>query len=411
MQPFAAIAILLTLSALFSFVNERYIRLPTTVGVMLIALLMSLGLIALNAMGVGVERFSRPFVEHIDLNKALLQWMLGFLLFAGALQIDLNELLRQGRGIALLATVGTVLSMLLCGGLALAVCRLLHIELPVIYCFLFGALISPTDPVAVIALMKTTSVPKGMQVLVTGESLFNDGVGVALFLTLLSLATQSSVITPVGVAWLFCRQTLGGIVLGLAAGSFVYQLIKRVDNFHVETLLTLALAMGGYALGDALHTSAPIAAVVSGLLIGSRGKRSGMSPVSRERLDLFWELIDEILNAVLFVIIGLELLHTPFNYYYALASLLLIPGVLLARWLSVMAIVKSLAARHLFTRLTVPLLTWGGLRGGLAVAMALSLPAGQYRNAIVAITYGIVLFSILVQGTTISRVIRRYRPI
>jgi CPA1 family monovalent cation:H+ antiporter len=409
-DKFQVLAILVSLTALCSFVNYRYIRLHTTIGVMLIALVASLVLVVLGeALGLGITSFAHRLLQQIDFNEALLRWSLGFLLFAGAMTVDAGELGRQRVPVALLATFGTAASMFIVAGLSYVALRAVGLEQRPIYCLLFGALISPTDPVAVLAIMKSAGAPKAIQTKLAGESLFNDGIGVVLFLTLLELLGDHA---PHGVGpvfWLLAREVLGGALIGLLAGLLVYWMLRQVDNYHVEILLTVALAMGGYALAEALGTSAPIAAVVSGLLIGNRGSTFAMSEETRRNLHVFWELIDEILNAVLFLLIGLEVLVLPFNHRHIIAGLLIVPIVLVARWASVAGAITALARRDKtrFGAGTIRILTWGGLRGGLAVAMALALPAGPQRNTILAITYGVVIFSIAVQGTTIKGVVRR----
>ena len=408
MGLFQVIAILLTLTALFSFINDRYIHLHTTIGVMLIALLLSVGLIFLGGFSLGIEPFARRLLSHVEFDEALLQWMLGFLLFAGSLHVDLAELKRQRGLIALLATAGTVLSMLLVGLLTFIALHAIRLPLPLLHCMLFGALISPTDPVAVLAIMKGAGAPKSIQTKLAGESLFNDGIGVVLFLMLLGMATGKSSASVSSVTWMLLREVIGGGLIGFIAGAFVFQLLKRTDNDQVEVLLTLALAMGGYALAQALHTSAPIAAVVSGIFIGNTGRSFGMSDRTREHLDLFWELIDEILNAVLFMLLGLVVLTFHIGLRHLLAILLIIPIVLLARWCSIAGAIKILSRKRPFRRGIIPILTWGGLRGGLSVAMALSIPHNIGRSTIIAITYGVVIFSIAIQGTTIKTVVRRY---
>ena len=407
MGTFQVIAILLTLTALCSFINYRYLHLHTSIGVMLLSLLLSLALVLLGDSGLGITPFAKNLLAHVNFNEALLQWMLGFLLFAGAMHVDAAELARQRGVVALLATAGTAASMSIVGGLAFVSLRCVGLQMPPLYCMLFGALISPTDPVAVLAIMKIAGAPKSIETKLAGESLFNDGIGVVLFLTLLAIAQGNQSTSFTAVTWLLLREVIGGALIGFLAGALVFQLLKQVDQYQVEVLLTLALAMGGYALADALHTSAPIAAVVSGMLIGNTGRSSAMSTQTRNHLDTFWELIDETLNAVLFLMIGLVMLTLHFNHRHWLAVLLIIPVVIFARWCSVAASIALLSRRRPFRRGIIPILTWGGLRGGLSVAMALSLPQSPWRATIIAITYGVVIFSIAIQGTTIKRLVRR----
>lgn len=408
MGVFDISAILLTLAALFSFINYRFVRLPMTIGVMVIALAASLMVVlAGELVAPQLKTPAEYLLSQIDFDETVLHGMLALLLFAGALHINLGDLGEQKGAIALLATVGIAVSTLLIGSMTWVVLGWLSIPVPFIYCLLFGSLISPTDPIAVLGILKTAGASKSLETKTAGESLFNDGIGVVVFLVLLQVA-QGEDLSAGDVAWLFIKEAAGGLVFGLAIGLVAYQLLKRTDNYQVEIMTTLALAMGGYALAEALHVSAPIAVVVAGLLIGNQGRSFAMSNVTRDRLDSFWELIDEILNAVLFVLIGLEVLVMPISGGYLVAALAIIPITLLARFISVWGVLAALRRRRDFSPGAELILTWGGLRGAISVAMALSLPAGDYRSVIVAITYGVVIFSIIVQGLTISRLIKRY---
>jgi CPA1 family monovalent cation:H+ antiporter len=408
------VATLLVLAAAFSYVNHRLLRLPTTVGLMALTLAASLAVVAVGLVFPVVEERAAAFVRPIDFNRAVFQGMLGFLLFAGALHIDLGDLTRQKAAVAVLATVGVVLSTLLVGALTWGLLAVAGVPARPVYCLLFGALISPTDPVAVLASLKRLGTPKALKVTIAGESLFNDGVGVVLFVGLLEVAAGGPGFDPGYFAVLFVRQAVGGAAFGLAAGYLVYRLLKSVDDHHVEILLSLALVAGGYALADALHVSGPLAMVVAGLLIGNPGRLFAMSPTTVERLDLFWEVIDEVLNAVLFVLLGLEVLAVTFTARYLAAGLLAVPVVLLARLVSVGLPVWLLRRRRPVPRGAVRVLTWGGLRGALSVAMALSLPrevagvAVPEREVILVLTYVVVIFSILVQGLTIGPLARRW---
>lgn len=406
MDLFNILAILLTLTALFSYLNHRYIGLPVTIGVMLIALSMSLLLNLLGSFGLDLEQQAERMLREIDFDKTLLHGMLSFLLFAGALHINLNDLAERKWSISLLATVGTLLSTFIVGTLAWWVLGWFGIELSYIYCLLFGALISPTDPIAVLGILKHAGAPKSLEIKISGESLFNDGVGVVIFLVILEVATGTHQPSVGHIGLLFTQETVGGGLFGLALGYLAYQMLKSVDNYQVEILITLALVTGGYALADALHLSGPIAMVVAGLLIGNHGRLFAMSEKTRDRLDVFWELVDGILNAVLFVLIGLEVLVLTFTQQYLLASLLMIPLVLLARFIAIGIPVTLLRPFRVFSPGAVRIMTWGGLRGGISVAMALSLPLGPQRDVILAITYVIVIFSIVVQGLTIGRLIK-----
>lgn len=394
------------MAAAFSYLNYRFLKLPTTIGLMALTLVASVGLLALGPFVPAVADRARAAVERFDFDEALLHGMLGFLLFAGALHLDLGDLHRHRGPIAVLAAVGVLLSTLIVGGLMFGVFQLLGLPLRPIDCLLFGALISPTDPIAVLGLLKQIGAPKTLEVQIAGESLFNDGVGVVLFPGLLEVASGGDRTDPAHFAALFLREAVGGAAFGLAIGLLVYRLLKSVDNYQVEILISLALVAGGYAGAEALHLSGPIAMVVAGIVVGNQGRRYAMSSTTEANLDLFWELVDEILNAVLFVAIGLELVVLEFSTATLSAGVLAIPGVLVARLASVGVSARSLRRWERFDPAMLPVLTRGGLRGGISVALALSLPSGPAdrteaaREAILATTYVVVVFSILVQGLT-----------
>jgi len=398
------LTILICLAALFSYVNHRLLKLPITIGLMAVALVFSLVLLGLGKLGFGVEAKAQRFIGAIDFNEALMHGMLGFLLFAGSLHVKLDELLDLKWVIGTLAVVGTILSSLLIGALGYWLFDFVGLPLPFLYCLLFGALISPTDPIAVMGVLRQARLPKALEMKIVGESLFNDGVGVVIFLVVMNLLPKASV-SVTDVLALFAKEALGGAALGLALGYVAYRMLRSVDNYQVEILIALALVMGSFGLADLLHTSGPIAVVVAGLLIGNQGRQWAMSDTTREHLDNFWELLDELLNAVLFVLIGLEVLVLSFQRPYLMAGLVAIPLVLAARWLSVVVQVKAFSFVREFSARTITILTWGGLRGGISVALALSLPVGPMRDAVVTITYAVVVFSILVQGLTLNQVL------
>ncbi len=406
MKLFNILAVLITLSAGFSYINHRFIRLPTTIGLMAIALLVSLGLIALGPLGFGLKEDARLLLNSVDFDETLLHGMLSFLLFAGALHVNLADLAKQKYIIGTLATLGVIGSTFIIGFASLWVLGWLGIELPFIYCLLFGALISPTDPIAVMGILKKAGVPESLETKITGESLFNDGVAVVVFLVILEIATGTQGVTAASVAALFLKEVVGGLIFGLLIGAIAYWMLKSVENYQVEILITLALVTGGFALADVLHISGPIAIVVAGLLIGNHGRMLAMSDEVRDHLDKFWELVDEILNAVLFVLIGLEVLILTFNRAYILAGIILIPLLLAVRFVCVGIPVVILRRFRTFSPHVIKILTWGGLRGGISVALALSLPAGENREAILTVTYAIVVFSIIVQGLTIGRLVK-----
>jgi CPA1 family monovalent cation:H+ antiporter len=408
MDMLTIVSVLISLSAVFSFINYRYFHLPRTIGLMLFALVLSIALIGIGRAGWDIRAQATVLIQRIDFNRLLLQGMLSFLLFAGALHVEANELLQHKWLIFTLATAGTILSTFLVGILAWQVLPLVGPAIPLTYCLLFGALISPTDPVAVLGILKDLKVPKSLETQMTGEALFNDGVGVVLFIILMRIAAGDPGTSLGQSALLFAEEAFGGILVGLAIGWIAYQMLKRVDNYQVEVLITLGLVMGGYDLAHTLHTSGPLAIVAAGLLIGNQGRAFAMSETTRKNLDTFWELIDEILNAVLFILIGIEVLVLEISFHYFLAGLVIIPLVLLVRLVSV-GIPFGLLGQQLPSRKNaVKTLTWGGLRGGIAVALALSIPQVPQRGIIIFITYMVVVFSIVVQGLTIKKFLKRW---
>lgn len=404
------LALLISLAALFSYLNAKLIKLPTTIGLLLISLLMSVAIIASGKLGLGLEDSARHLLASIDFNQTLMHGMLSALLFAGALHVHLDELAKQKWVVAILASLGVITSTFMVGFAAYYLFALLGLQIPLIYCLLFGALISPTDPIAVIGILKTVGAPKALETKIAGESLFNDGVAVVVFLVLLGFAGHGhgeGDVSVSAVLTLFAQEAIGGAVFGLVVGYIVYKMLESIDNYQVELLLTLALVLGGYALAMKLHISGPIAIVVAGLLIGNSGRRFAMSDKTRQNLDTFWELVDEVLNAILFVLIGLEILVLAYNPEYLWAGLIMVPVTLLARFISVGVPISLMKKRRAFTPRTIRILTWGGLRGGISIALALSLPAGVEREAILAITYIVVVFSILVQGLTVGKLVVR----
>jgi CPA1 family monovalent cation:H+ antiporter len=402
-------ALLISLTALVAWLNHRFIRLPGAIGVMGISLVLSLGLVAMGRLGFGgITDQAEALVASIDFSTVLMQGMLSVLLFAGSLHINLADLSSRRVPIAVLATAGVLLSTAVVGTAAWATLATLALPLPLIDCLVFGALISPTDPIAVMGILKSVRAPKGLEITITGESLFNDGVGVVLFAVLLGLAAGARPISPWGIGLLFLEEAVGGVAFGLAVGYVTYLLLRSVDNYQVEVLLTLGLVFGGNALASRLHVSGPLAMVAAGLLVGNQGRLFAMSDVTRQHLDTFWELLDEIFNAVLFVLIGLELLVLDFRPGVVLASVVMIPVVLAARFASVGLPVVALRPWTQISPHAVKILTWAGVRGGISVALALSLPAGPERRVFLPMTYVIVLFSILVQGLSLGRFVRRF---
>jgi Na+:H+ antiporter len=405
MSLFALFALVLVVAALASFVNYSFIGLPTTVGVTLIALVLSLAVVVAGSLAAPLRSTAEELLQRLNFGEVVLDGMLAFLLFAGALNVDVNELLGQKLTVAVLASVGVVISTLVVGAAMWALGRVLGLGLDLTDGLLFGALISPTDPIAVLGMLRTTAAPKSLQAQMAGEALFNDGMGVVAFSVILALrASVAPDVATVGL--LLGREVVGSLLLGLAAGWVTYRMLRSVDNYQVEVLLTLALATGLYKLAAALHTSGPLAVVVAGLFIGGAGRASAMSPRTREHHDMFWELVDEILNVVLFVLIGFEILVVKLSMGLLAmggAAVLLVLG---ARYLSVGATVLALRRLRPFEPHAVKILTWGGLRGGLSLAMALSLgPQVASRHTIQAVTYVVAVFSIAVQGLTFGKLL------
>ena len=420
MDLFDAIAILITLAAVFRYCNVRFIRLPPSIALMLMSLTVAVALMIAGwvwpGLGHGVEQQVRQWVGGMNFGTFLMKYLLGFLLFAGALHVNLGDLMRSRWAIATFATLGVIGSTFAVAGLTLALTGVMSLNLPWIYCLLFGALISPTDPIAVLAILKRAGASKQLETRIAGESLFNDGIGVVVFVVVAGLATGDGHSAGAGdIALLLVGEAVGGVALGLALGYAGYRVLKSIDSYAVEILVTLALVMGGYALAHAIHTSGPLAMVVAGLMIGNHGRELAMSKNTREHLDTFWELIDEILNALLFVLIGLEVVVLRLTGWHLLAGLAAIPLVLLARLTSIGVPVSVLSRWQPAPPRSVRIMTWGGLRGGISIALALSLPAATAdqaaaRDLILTMTYVVVAFSILVQGTTVQRLVRAGQP-
>lgn len=407
-SPFAITSTILALAMSLAYLNHRFIKMPSTIAVMTGSLIISLGLLLSQYLGYhALQAQAASALSKIDFYDILINGMLGFLLFAGAINIDIQELKKQKWEVGILATVSTLASTLIVGAVMYYLLPLLHIQLPLIYCLLFGALISPTDPIAVLAIFKDLGAPRRLSVIVESESLFNDGVAIVIFLTLYQLAFNGQSITLHAVAFLFLKQAVGGILYGTGLGVLTYWLIKPITDHKMEILITLTAVMAGYSFGQSLHVSAPLAIVVAGLFIGNRGRDFYMSKRARESLDTFWGLIDEVLNAILFLLIGLEILIIKFTASELALAVFAIPVVLLTRYVTVAFPITILKRWRAYNPHAINVMAWGGLRGGLAVALALSLPNTANRHLILVLTYTIVLFSILVQGLTIRPLIRR----
>jgi CPA1 family monovalent cation:H+ antiporter len=407
MELYYSLSILIVIAAFFSFLNVRYLKLPSTIGVMLIAMLASVALIAAGRaypeLFTGFTGF-KDIIAGVDFSEILMGAMLNFLLFAGAIHISLHELRRQRIPIMIFSTLGVVISTVVVGLVLYFVFDVLRYPIPLIQCLVFGALISPTDPIAVIAILKKAEIRKSLEIKVAGESLFNDGVAVVLFAVLLQLARGSDVdLTFIHISGLFLREAGGGLLVGLVIGYIGSHGIKGVDNYNVTVIITLAVVMGGYLITRQLHVSGPLTMVVAGLVIGNYGETIGMSALDRNYLYKFWELIDEILNAILFLIIGFELLLIPeLAQYWEMGSLSILI-VLMARFLSIWLPIRFIPRIGTFDKRTILILVWGGLRGGVSVALALTIDKGLHQNLFLSITYYVVVFSIVVQGLSIGK--------
>ncbi|MGV9011461.1 MAG: cation:proton antiporter [Flavobacteriales bacterium] len=407
MGSFSVFSLLIVIAALFAYVNFRFLKLPASIGLMFIALLFSVLLVAVGKVEPHLVGDVRTLVERLDLSRLLMNNMLGFLLFAGAVNIKIDALRQEKWAVMALSTVGVVTSTLLVGSLMFVLLPLFGIEMQFLHCLLFGALISPTDPIAVLGILKDAKVPPSLEMKIAGESLFNDGVAVVVFLTILEVAESPGSFGTMDVVRLFAQEALGGIAFGLAVGWVAFLLMRSIDNYKVEVLITLAVVMGGYSLARVLHVSGPLAMVVAGILIGNHGKKHAMSKTTEEYVDKFWELIDEILNAVLFVLIGLELLVVkldPVHFAVGGIAIVLILGV---RYVSVWVPAQLIRFNERMGHKTLLMLTWGGLRGGISIAMAISLGTTFDRGFWITLTYIVVTFSILVQGLTIGKLARR----
>lgn len=409
---FEIAAVFIVITALLAYLNERFLGLPMAIGVMVAALLLSLALLGLDAAGIdfGLRQQQESLLRSIDFSAVLMQGMLSMLLFAGALHVDLSRLRAYRWQVGVLAVGSTVVSTVLVGMAAWLVFPRLGVELPLIYCLLFGALISPTDPIAVMGVLKTAGAPEDLELVITGESLFNDGVGVVVFSLLLGVAVSGVVPTAGDSVLLLLREAGGGLLFGAVLGYLTFRLLKSVDSYQVEVMLTLAVVTGGYALASRLHVSGPLAMAVTGVIVGNGGRALAMSDLTRRYVDLFWELVDGILNAVLFVLIGMEVVLVAFSAGIFAAAAAAIVMTLAARALTVGVPVDLMRRSFRLPKGSGRVLTWGGLRGGISVALALSLPVGPHRDLVLAVTYCIVVFSILGQGLTLGKVIAAVLP-
>jgi CPA1 family monovalent cation:H+ antiporter len=410
---FFIITILVVLSALFGYINVRFLKLPNTIGLMLITIVFTFGVFAISYFDSTLLDAERFIIRQIDFKSVLLDVMLSFLLFAGALHTNFEQLKIQRWPVLAFSTFGVLVSTFLVGISVFVILKLIGLDVGFIYCLLFGALISPTDPIAVLGILKKAGVPKKLEAKIVGESLFNDGVGVVIFLTIFQIASLGSGdIEVFDVFKLFGKEVFGGILLGGFLGWITYQLLKSINDYDIEVIITLATVMGGTVIAQKLHLSAPLAMVTAGLVVGNDTVRgTAMSEITESYVDKFWELIDILLNTILFVLIGMEILVLTFETEYVLAGLIAIPIVLLCRYLSLLLPISLFKKKLDFVPKTNLIMTWGGLRGGISIALALGLTEAMQRDLFLVITYVVVVFSILVQGLTLGKLVKRVEQI
>jgi CPA1 family monovalent cation:H+ antiporter len=410
LETYQILSVIVLLAAVYAYINDRWIKLPPTIGIMVLALFSSIILVILGNLIPAFSALAVKLVSHIDFGQVLMKVMLSFLLFAGAIHVDANQLKKELWPVMTLATVGIFISTFLVSLIAYYLFQAFHLQIPYIHCLLLGALISPTDPIAVMSILKQAGIPKSLELKITGESLFNDGVGVVVFLTILEAASNGTgTFSVTDTIVLFLKEAGGGLLFGAIMGYITYFLIRSIDNYRVEVLITLAIVMCGYMLADYLHVSALLAIIVTGIIVGTKGRTVALSPTSRDYLGKFWDLIDEIFNAILFLLIGLQILVIKTHSTIMIIGCIMILVVLFARWVAVFLPVTLMRFKIKFEKNAVTMLTWGGLRGGLSVAMALSLPQSMHRDELVLITYIIVVFSIIVQGLTIGKLAGRLK--
>lgn len=411
LSAFDIAAILVVASALLGWFNHHFIKLPHVIGLTVMGALTAIGLMIANAFipAITLGDWVADILRQLNFTETLLQGMLSFLLFAGALHVDLDRLKVAWLPVLLLSTVGVIVSTVLVGLTMWGVGLLLALPVAPIWYFVFGALIAPTDPVSVLGVLREENVPQSLQSAVAGESLFNDGVGIVVFIILLGAAISGTEFSLAEGARLFAIEAGGGILVGLAAGYVGYRALAGMDEYALEVLVTLAIVMGGYALCSYLHVSGPLAMAVAGLLVGNQGVTYAMSDVTRDYVIKFWELVDELLNSVLFLLIGLEMIVLVVGFEEAILALAAIPLTLAARAISIIVSTRTIPAARLQDKGAGPVLWWGGLRGGISIALALSLPPGETRDLILAATFAAVLFSVLVQRATLGRLIEKLK--
>ncbi|MEO3406912.1 sodium:proton antiporter [Mucilaginibacter sp. CAU 1740] len=406
MDLFVVIALLVIVSAVFSYLNARFIKLPGTIGIVLLATIASIVILVLDKVDSSIADYLGTLAKNINFSKAVLNILLGFLLFSSSFNLDGRKLKREMRPVFVLSTLGVIISTAAFGALFYYVAPILHIRMPLIYCLLFGALISPTDPVAVSAIIKNSKLPAHLETIISGESLFNDSIGLILFVIILEVArVGEEKIELAKVTMLIIKEIIGGIVAGAALGYLAHRLMHSVKDFQTIVLISLALVMGLSVLAVLLNFSIPLSVVTAGLFAGGQSINQDNKEKSHEALEKFWKLVDEILNTILFVMIGLQLVNLPFVNNYWVTGSLSIALILLARWLSIMLPLTFLRRTLKVNYSNINIMTWAGLRGAISIALALSLPNTPYRHLILSGSYFIVIFSVIVQGLTLNAMI------
>lgn len=413
MELYYSLSILIVVATIFSYINVRFLKLPSTIGIMVIAMLVSILLVFLgNKITEGPLHNFATMIQNFNFTNILMGGMLNFLLFAGAIHINLDDLKEERWPIIVFSTLSVVISTFVVGFALYAVLQFLlpivgwHLEIPLVYCLLFGALISPTDPIAVLSILKEAKVSKSLETKVAGESLFNDGVAVVVFSVILKVAQHEEVdLSFTGVSWLFIKEAIGGIILGLILGYVAQKAMKSANDYKVSLMITLSVVMGGYLIAHSLHMSGPLTMVIAGLMIGDSRRKIA----SRDYVSEFWALLDEIMNAVLFLFIGFELLLIPnLNHYWQIGTICIVI-VLFARYVSIKLPTVVIPFKEKFSKGTIKILVWGGLRGGVSIALALSIAEGPYKQVIIAATYFVVVFSIIIQGLSIGKLANKIK--
>ncbi len=409
MELYYSFSILLVLASFFAYLNHRFIKLPAAIGIMLIAIVVS---IAIRIVGHEVfpATSNKLFavIAGFDFTEVLMGAMLNFLLFAAAIHVRYRNLREQRLPIMVFSSVSVIISAFVISILVYLVAPLFDVEIPFLFCLLFGALISPTDPIAVLGILKKANVPRALETKIAGESLFNDGVAVVFFAVVLQLAqSDTQDISFVKVAWLLVKEAGGGMALGILLGLSASRAMRKVDDYIVSVLITLSVVTGGYLVAHAIHISSPLTMVAAGIIIGNYGKRTAMSQITQDYLTKFWELVDEVMNAILFLYIGFELLLIPNLTGHWIMGIVTIGIVLLARFLSIWVPSLVVPLREKFDQGTLTMLVWGALRGGVSIALVLSMNNGPYKEILLEITYFVVVFSIVVQGLTVGKIARR----